>query len=213
MSFPDNTVQTTAYPGSGGTWSFGATAMSFPDNTVQTTAYAPKYKVYTALLTQTGTSSVQNISTGDLTVGVTYYINNNVMGNFTNVGAPNNDNGTYFVATGTTPADWGINLSGDTLTFDTGAPTAIVLENTIGNVYWSYNSTGVYAGTIDEDLVTEGKQLVFSPTVAISTSDNRYFVATVNIPVDGIVGIYNTDGTDFINGGLENFTIEIRVYN
>jgi hypothetical protein len=39
--------------GIGTAWSFSTTGMTFPDDTVQTTAYEPKYKVYTALLTQT----------------------------------------------------------------------------------------------------------------------------------------------------------------
>ena len=107
-------------------------------------------------MTQSGTSSTQNISTGNLTVGVTYFINNNIGGDFTNVGAPNNDNGTYFVATDTTPADWGINLSGDTLTFDTGAPVVTVLENTIGNIWFSYDNDGDYLATSD-GLFTTGK--------------------------------------------------------
>jgi hypothetical protein len=42
--------------GVGTAWSFSPTGMTFPDDTVQTTAYEPKYKVYTALLTQSGTN-------------------------------------------------------------------------------------------------------------------------------------------------------------
>jgi hypothetical protein len=167
------------------------------------------YKVYTALLTQSGGDEFIGISSGELTIGVTYEINLDNSGDFTNVGAPNNNQGTYFVATGTNPNSWGTN----SLKYNTGAPVVTVLENTIGNVYWSYGIAGGYTGTIDEDLVTEGKQVVFSPTVAISTSDNSYFVGIQNIPVDGIVVITITNGTDYMNGGLENFPIEIRVYN
>lgn len=76
MTFPDDSIQTTAYPGTptsissgitapgtavvanptnvninfsdgiGTAWSFGATGMTFPDDSIQTTAYAPPYKVY-----------------------------------------------------------------------------------------------------------------------------------------------------------------------
>jgi hypothetical protein len=170
----------------------------------------PKYKVYTALLTQSGGDDPQYQQSGDLTIGVTYYIDDNASNpDFTNVGAPNNNVGTYFVATGTTPNSWG--EAG--LAYNAGAPVVTVLENTIGNVYWSYIIAGGYTGTIDEDLVTEGKQAVFSPTVAISTSGNKYFVAIENSSVNGIVGIYSTDGTDYINDGLVDFPIEIRVYN
>lgn len=48
----------------------------------------PKYKVYTALLTQNGESNVQYIYNVPLTIGVTYFINNNNgSGDFTNVGS------------------------------------------------------------------------------------------------------------------------------
>ena len=71
------------------------------------------YKVYTALLTQSGDNDEQVINTGTLTIGVTYEINDNSPGmDFTNVGAPNNTVGTYFVATGTTPNSWGADEGG-----------------------------------------------------------------------------------------------------
>ena len=168
------------------------------------------YKVYTALLRQSGGDNIKNITSGTLTIGVTYQITDDTSNpDFTNVGAPNNNLNTYFVATGTTPNSWGQAQ----LQYNEGAPVVTVLENTIGNVYWSYITAGGYTGTIDEDLVTEGKQAVFSPTLAISTSGNKYFVAIENSTVNGIVGIYSTDGTDYINDGLVDFPIEIRVYN
>jgi hypothetical protein len=199
--------------GVGTAWSFSTTGMTFPDDTVQTTAYEPKYKVYTALLTQSGDSNLIIYTAGTLEIGKTYEIYDYTGAanfDFTNVGAPNNNIGTYFVATGTIPNSWGTNVG---LKANTGAPVVTVLENTIGNVYWSYIIAGGYRGTIDEDLVTEGKQAVFSPPVAISTSGNKYFVAIENSSVNGIVGIYSTDGTDYINDGLVDFPIEIRVYN
>ena len=177
------------------------------------------YKVYTALLTQTGGDDpLQVIGDGNtpgssppnnIIKDVTYTITSNTDGDFTTFGAPNNDVGTSFVAT----QNVGYYTATFELDYNTGAPVVTVLENTIGNVYWSYISTGVYSGTIDEDLVTEGKQVVFSPTVTISTSDSSYFMAIENNTVDGIVGIIITDGTDSINGGLVDFPIEIRVYN
>ena len=242
LRFPDNSVQTTAYtglinfissetePGSsvvasetnvninfsdgGGTWSFGATAVSFPDNTVQTTAYAQKYKVYTALLTQSGTSSTQNISTGNLTVGVTYFINNNIGGDFTNVGAPNNDNGTYFVATDTTPADWGINLSGDTLTFDTGAPVVTVLENTIGNIWFSYDNDGDYLATSD-GLFTTGKTFLICTGLVPPTGDPITTLQFSRINSSSLRLVTYNNSVTPQNNLLETdyASIEIRVYN
>ncbi len=87
------------------------------------------YKVYTALLTQIGESSQQILTSGNsLTIGVTYVITDDgpgyVLGDFTNVGAPNNELGTSFVATGTTPNDWGTDII---LLYDTGVPVVTVL--------------------------------------------------------------------------------------
>lgn len=104
------------------------------------------YKVYTALLTQSGVDVVQEFTGGNLTIGVTYEIYEAAGGaegfDFTNVGAPNNNFGTYFVATGTTPDSWGNNNVG--LRYNEGAPVVTVLENTIGNIWFAYNNIGSY---------------------------------------------------------------------
>ncbi|MEY3499974.1 MAG: hypothetical protein RL308_1643, partial [Bacteroidota bacterium] len=48
-----------------------------------------KYKVYTALLTQSGGNTIDSIDTGTITIGFTYRIANLSPGmDFTNVGAP-----------------------------------------------------------------------------------------------------------------------------
>lgn len=107
---------------------------------------AGSYKVYTALLTQTGGNENVYVSYNEsLIIGVTYLIDNNDGGtaDFTNVGAPNNNSGTYFVATGTTPTSWGDNLSAE-IFYNAGAPVATVLENTIGNIWFTYGGTGQY---------------------------------------------------------------------
>ena len=74
-------------------------------DTVSDVGGGGSYKVYTALVTQSGDSQPNGIGVGDLTIGVSYQIVDNAGSgwDFTNVGAPNNDLGTYFVATGTTP--------------------------------------------------------------------------------------------------------------
>jgi hypothetical protein len=104
----------------------------------------PAYKVYTALLTQSGQGNTTGISSGPLTKGVTYKIQV-AGGDFSNVGAPNNDPNTYFVAiNNNTPISYG----GSALLFNTGAPVVTVLENTIGNITWTYLGTGSYAGNL-----------------------------------------------------------------
>ena len=50
----DTDVDINFSDGIGTAWSFSTTGMTFPDDTVQSTAYTSKYKVYTALLTRDG---------------------------------------------------------------------------------------------------------------------------------------------------------------
>jgi hypothetical protein len=67
---------------------------------------------------------------------------------FTNVGAPNNEVGTYFVATDTVPTSWGSKEGdgNDTISYNTGAPRVLkVLENTIGNIWYDIKGDGQYA--------------------------------------------------------------------
>jgi len=170
----------------------------------------PKYKVFTALLTQNGGFTPQTQQGGLLTVGVTYYININTGADFTNIGAPDNLVGTYFIATGTTPNSWG---SGE-LGYNTGDPVATVLENTIGNVWISWDNVGTYTIT-SNGLFTVDKS--WTPTIQIfndtaglrdgeiceirQASSNQYFITT-----------YDQTGAP-VDSKLLNTPIEIRVYN
>jgi hypothetical protein len=166
------------------------------------------YKVFTALVTQRGSGGDTDfINGGELTIGVTYYINDNFNGDFTNVGAPNNNNGTYFVATGTTPNTWGVSILGaEILTFVPDAPVAIVLENTIGNIGFAYGLEGVYIISC-KSLFIEDKSW-YTPVITSDRkngsmewrSENEIRIVTV---LDGVL----TDGL------LSRTPIEIRVYN
>jgi hypothetical protein len=176
-------------------------------------ALAPTYKVYTALLTQSGGDGPAGNCSDDpqpLVIGVTYQISlNDGTGDFTNVGAPNNNIGTYFVATGTTPNNWG--TPGDVcLNYNTGAPVVTVLENTIGNIYWTYSNVGLYLATLansfpeDTTAVFNGTQLQISGDWSLMMSfrgnDNEIEVRTI---ADGSLS----------DSLLSNTPIEIRVYN
>ena len=171
---------------------------------------AGSYKVYTALLTQSGGDNVQSMYGLPLVIGTTYVINNNIGGiaDFTNVGAPNNDAGTYFVATGTTPNNWG--TVGDVdLGYNTGAPVVTVLENTIGNIWFSYNGVGDYYINSDglfENLKTYYSILSISDTA--TQQRNGLFVINTNL-----IGLLSGDGNAYENGYLFRTPIEIRVYN
>jgi hypothetical protein len=160
------------------------------------------YKVYTALLTQSGGDSEININTftGELTIGVTYRIDSSEQegGDWTNVGAPNNNPGTYFVAIGTTPNSWG---AGGQLTYNTGAPVVTVLENTIGNIWFTYADIGNYVVNSDGLFITNKTYIDFGGFYGGENWINIYG---------------NTGGIELLGSNdsiLTNTPIEIRVYN
>ena len=166
------------------------------------------YQVFTALLTQSGGDDPQYQQLGSLIIGRTYEIGDNgvVDWDFTNVGAPNNDIGTYFVATGTTPANWGQN---GVLNFNTGAPVATVLENTIGNLWFIFTSNGRYSA-ISNDLFIENKTAKFGGWVNLDIGSYFQFGGENDSIVEITLG---TGDPVPSNNYLRNATIEIRVYN
>ena len=167
------------------------------------------YKVFTALLKQSGGDDWQDILSGDLQIGVTYQIFFGDEGSgwdFTNVGAPNNDIGTYFIATGTTPNSWG---SGVSLLYNTGAPVVVtVLENTIGNIWFTYGGS-IGLGLINSlGLFTENKSAIFG--IAGAIGDDLIFSGYMDNNSINSFRTLSSDGTTVGNYGS---TIEIRVYN
>ena len=169
------------------------------------------YKVYTALLTQSGGDGEGYTAGGDLTIGVSYRINTLAIGmDFTNVGALNNDIGTWFVATGTTPNSWGID-GDEVLFYNPGAPTVTVLENTIGNIWFTYESAGVYYLN-SSNVFLENKYFAPMPASLYDEGVNQggggsgyNWVRFSNSIV--IISLLNGDNQ------LNNTPIEIRVYN
>jgi hypothetical protein len=166
------------------------------------------YKVYTALLTQNGGSSDQYTSNGDLILGVTYTIttNDDNLANWTNVGAPNNNIGTSFVATGTTPISWGSNSE---LNYNTGAPVVTVLQNTIGNVWWTYDSVGFYKCNADDSIFNYNKTVVFVTPTNINDINKIYPDVQGTYIYIEVANFSNT----WTDGLLAGTPIEIRVYN
>jgi len=172
------------------------------------------YKVFTALLTQSGGDGPESNNSGNqvpLTIGRTYYIslNNNLEGDFTNVGAPNNEVGTFFVSTGTTPANWGSNSD---LLSNTGAPVVTVLENTIGNIFWTYEDVGVYAASSIEGNFTLDK--TFS-LMTLATGNETGVILNSSRIDDNIFAInVNSVNIPSVSTELNGIVqIEIRVYN
>jgi len=179
------------------------------------------YKVYTALLTQSGGDAPVTINSGLLDIGVTYEIIYNSLGmDFTNVGAPNNEVGTKFVATGETPNSWGDDVGvEEILAWNEGAPVVKVLENTIGDIVWNYSSAGNYYGELS-NAFTENKTFLIIGTSNdvssaqvgvfefytdyISSNSDRVFLYSWDVAGVGLVSEDNI---------LYNTSIEIRVYN
>jgi len=97
----------------------------------------------------------------------------------------------------------------------TDAPTAIVLENTLGgDLTWSRSSDGIYEATLSGAFSNQDK---FYCTLFSQISQTRYLevywnnndsfgVATVELSSYGGAGVYSDDF-------LFNQPIEIRVYN
>jgi len=165
------------------------------------------YKVFTALLTQSGESDGLFIGSGDLTIGVTYLIDVSNGGDWTNVGAPNNNVNTSFIATGTTPNSWG---DGGNLIYNTGAPVVTVLENTIGNIWFTYNNVGSYS-IISDNLFTNNKTTTFGSQYNGNLGVYIYFTTGGNMTSNEIpIQVGDPSPSD---GYLLNTPIEIRVYN
>ena len=170
------------------------------------------YKVFTALVTLSGGDDPQGITGALLTIGATYEIVD-IGGSgwdFTNVGAPNNEIGTYFVATGTTPNSWGIDGQ---LSFNSGAPVVNVLENTIGNVWFTYDGAGEYR-MLSNSLFTSDKTVSLNDQTRCLDSGNNFYNLKITTPDPGQINI--TVLNDDLEGRDDRLTsklIEIRVYN
>jgi len=182
------------------------------DRFVEDKLPAPKYKVYTALLTQSGGDDPNSRVDGDLSIGVTYYIEDNSGGaDWTNVGAPNNNIGTWFVATGTTPNSWGIS---GTLQVNYGAPVVTVLENTIGNIWFEFYYDGAYLIKTDNDW--DFNKLWYGIPGVGNTGVINVNPGNIKIMTEGVYFLilgFNNDYSGVVNGQLVNTPIEIRVYN
>ena len=179
---------------------------------------APTYKVYTALLTQSGGDDPQSIGSGAVTEGVTYMVDGTGSdADFSNVGGPKYDgvtsiNGTYFVAINN---DIPNNYSEGQLNYNTGAPVVTVLENTIGNIWFEYFTDGNYAA-ISNGLFTLNKSICIAmPNQYVESPESLYnfqaFITTTN--TFSLNTFFNYAPQDGILNGFAQTSIEIRVYN
>ena len=167
-------------------------------------------KVFEGLLTQTGATDLDTITTGPLTIGRTYKIVAYETGDdFSNVGASDTTNNLYFIATGTTPAEWGGTTS---LSFNVGAPNAKVLENDFGKLpYFTFSATGTYILTCT-DCFTVGKTAVDFGALNSTTSGVVSGVTWTASNNDAItIKVAGVDGTAS-NSSLLFTKMKVTVY-
>lgn len=95
---------------------------------------------------------------------------------------------------------------------DTGIPTDIVLENTLGGtVVWSYLGVGEYLATLT-GAFTENKTVIFTSfsTLAFVTPS---WIYTQRVSDDSIYFVTIDNATNNANNILKSVCVEIRVYN
>jgi hypothetical protein len=169
------------------------------------------YKVFTALLTQSGGDNPDTISGAgsQLDFGQSYYIVDNPDNyDLTIYGAPNNDSGTYFICNDPTNPILTYTIS-LVLEVNYGAPVATVLENTIGNVWFVFDTNGKYHLKSD-NLFVNNKTAKFGGWTDLNFKS--YFL--VGDGNDSSNAIYLSTGDPSpANSCLQQATIEIRVYN
>lgn len=152
-------------------------------------------RIFRALATQVGVSDPSySLSSGAVEIGVTYQIQGSG-GDFSNVGAPDNNSDTFFIATNNSvPNSYGSAF----LYYDTGAPKLIILKNTIGNVWCTYNGVGSY---------------ILESVSKFADSQRAKFTSTTgySAPADGIYDVFGDyDSTNDDNFYFRSFA---RTYN
>jgi hypothetical protein len=172
----------------------------------------PAYKVYTALLTQSGGDDPQTITSGVVTQGFTYYIDGaDIDSDFSNVGGPIGTvgDGTYFVATNSAVPN---NYGAANITYNNGAPVVTVLENTIGNIWFTYDDVGSYI--VSGNFPSNKTTCIISNIGQVPSDD---ISIRANIDTDSIYLVTTSvsfAGTSaYSDDILQTTPIEIRVYN
>jgi hypothetical protein len=105
----------------------------------------------------------------------------------------------------------------------TGAPSANILENTIGNIVWSYSSAGNYLATLAGAFTSQKTFFYVSSQAGYNPVPQTYTqnIRTLTRITDGIVNLNQTNlnftaGVFSSAGSVNDFSnlyLEIRVYN
>ena len=94
----------------------------------------------------------------------------------------------------------------------TSAPTATVLENTLGGTpTWAYSSTGTFTLTLT-GAFTNNKTTPISEAVTANPAASPSYVRGVRTNAN-VYTVTTGNGAALANGVLVSFLIEIRVYN
>ena len=183
------------------------------------------YKVYTALLTQSGPTGIVMYVNSDLSswnpgdivssdngasgtidtiseIGVSYYSITLL------VGATGSWETSVSIGEGISPLAF-YNID-SFIPGTTGAPVATVLENTIGNIIWTRSDVGDYRGTLSNLFDNPDKT-----SILLDNSENASFAINIRgIDNPNTIYIQTKDVTaNFLDGALYRAFIEIRVYN
>ncbi|MFA6524595.1 MAG: hypothetical protein WC264_03815 [Candidatus Paceibacterota bacterium] len=95
----------------------------------------------------------------------------------------------------------------------TSDPTATVLENTIGNIVWSYGGVGQYIGTLAGAFVNNKTFILIQiPTWGGDPSDTRARVIATRTGNNTIQVTTANETNTLGNDALSQTSIEIRVY-
>lgn len=92
---------------------------------------------------------------------------------------------------------------------NTDAPTAIVLENTIGDIVWSYDGAGSYIATLAGAFTTDKTFVICNAT---NGSNNVIIQASTPFMAQDVILLYSWNSGTLSNDVLVNTPIEIRVY-
>jgi hypothetical protein len=93
----------------------------------------------------------------------------------------------------------------------TSAPTATVLENTVGAVTFSYTDVGVY-NVVSPELFTDGKTFVETKYTLIDTNDVIGYASIAFVENSNVVITSRNSSSVLANDRIANHPIEIRVY-
>jgi hypothetical protein len=174
-------------------------------------AVSRPYKVYTALLTQIGSTDPDTLYGGSgsyLDNGRSYYISSNPDNYDLSIyGDTDSSEGSWFISNYDIELGYNDSL---VLNVNYAAPVVKILENTIGNVWFTYDDPGSYVvyGDFTDKTTFVISNIGNVPSDSISI---RASVDTSNIYISTCSLVF-TGTSAYVDNILKNTPIEIRIY-